>query len=124
MTGAPMKTPQRRPPGFPAAEAVVARPAAVEPAGAGPGPAPPARPAPPIPASAPRDPYAGAGTKQVNTRLLEPLHTRFVLLVRQLDDEGYRTSLTEILHALLEEGPDTPDEARELVRRWRRRREP
>lgn len=114
-----MKTPRRRPPGFPA-DAVVARPAIVEPAAAPPA----ARPASPARSSVPRDPYAGAGTRQVNTRLLEPLHTRYVLLVRELDDEGYRTSLTEILHALLEEGPATADEARELVRRWRRRREP
>jgi hypothetical protein len=123
MTGAPMKTPTRRPPGFPAADAVVARPA-VEPAADPAATDAATAQTPPAAGRAPRDPYAGAGTKQVNTRLLEPLHTRYVQLVRQLEDEGYRTSLTELLHALMEEGPATPDDARELVRRWRRRREP
>jgi hypothetical protein len=45
-------------------------------------------------------------------------------LVRELGDDGYPTSFTEILHALLDEGPTTADEAREAVRAWRRRREP
>lgn len=126
----PMKTPARRPPGFPAADPVV-RPAPAARAGAksrsgaaAKAVVPAQATAPPTPPTAPRDPYAGAATKQVNTRLLEPLHTRYVHLVRELDDAGYRTSLTEILHALLEDGPETAEEARQLVRDWRRRRDP
>jgi hypothetical protein len=72
----------------------------------------------------PRDPYAGAASRQVNTRLLEPLHARYMQLVRELGDNGYQTSFTELLHALLDDGPATADEARERVRAWRRRREP
>lgn len=71
-----------------------------------------------------RDPYAGAPSRQYNTRLLEPLHARYVQLVRDLEDEGYRTTMTELVHALLDAGPQTPAEARELVRGWRRKREP
>ena len=126
MTDKPMKTPQRRPPGFPATDAVVALAPAEAPAEAAlahPRTASALGPTSSLEA-APRDPYAGAATKQVNTRLLEPLHTRYVQLVRELGDEGYKTSLTEILHALLADGPTTPEEARRLVRAWRRRREP
>src|SRR4051794_39537981 len=53
--------------------------------------------APPADASA----YAGAATRQFNTRLLEPLHRRYMRLVRDLADEGYETSMTELVHALL-----------------------
>jgi hypothetical protein len=76
------------------------------------------------PSQTPRDPYAGAASRQVNTRLLEPLHARYMQLVRELGDDGYQTSFTELLHALLDDGPVTADEARERVRAWRRRREP
>ena len=55
-----------------------------------------------------------------NVRLLAPLHERYARLVRRLADEGFKTTSTEIVHALLYEGPDDPDAARELVRRWRR----
>jgi len=72
----------------------------------------------------PRDPYAGVASRQVNTRLLEPLHARYMRLVRELGDDDYQTSFTELLHALLDDGPTTADEARERVRAWRRRREP
>lgn len=71
-----------------------------------------------------RDPYADAPSRQFNTRLLEPLHARYVQLVRELEAEGYRTTMTELLHALLDAGPTGTDEARELVRAWRRKREP
>lgn len=70
-------------------------------------------------ASAP-SPYAGAGSAQFNLRLLTPLHERYARLVRQLADDGFKTTSTEIVHALLHEGPDDPAAARELVRRWRR----
>jgi hypothetical protein len=60
-------------------------------------------------------PYAGAGSRQVNTRLLEPLRSRYTQLVRELGDDGYPASFTEILHALLDDGPATADEAREVT---------
>jgi hypothetical protein len=145
MTDPPMKTPRRRPPGFAdpsqrLPDGVIARPAhAAEEATADveqPPPSPPAlavaatppaqpksKPRRPTP-EVPRDPYAGAASRQVNTRLLEPLHSRYMQLVRELGDEGYPTSFTEILHALLDDGPTTADDAREIVRAWRRRREP
>ncbi len=51
---------------------------------------------------------------------MAPLLLRYKRLLRDLDDEGFDSTLTELVHALLHEGPGTPDEARELVRRWRR----
>lgn len=111
----PMKTPaRRRPPGF--ADPPDTPPPPIE-------ARPPLAVAPVAPERA-RDPYAGAASRQVNTRLLEPLHTRYMQVVRELEDDGYKTSFTELLHALLDTGPTTADEARELVRAWRRRREP
>jgi len=65
------------------------------------------------------NPYTGAGTTSLNVRVLVPLHARYRQLVRALEDEGYRTSSTEIFQALLHFGPANTDEARELIRRWR-----
>lgn len=65
------------------------------------------------------NPYTGAGTTSLNVRVLVPLHGRYRQLVRALEDEGYRTSSTEIFQALLHFGPPNTDEARELIRRWR-----
>jgi hypothetical protein len=64
----------------------------------------------------------GAATRQFNTRLLEPLHQRYMRLVRDLADEGYDTSMTELVHALLHEGPTTAAQARAKVRAWRQLR--
>lgn len=136
MTTPPMKTPRRRPPGFaetrPLADGVVARPAVAGAASASRETrtretrSPVVMPAPAVDndGGAMRDPYAGAATRQVNMRLFEPLHSRYMRLVRDLADDGYRTSLTEVMHAMLDTGPATRDEVRELVRAWRRRREP
>jgi hypothetical protein len=55
----------------------------------------------------------------MNVRVLVPLHDRYARLVRQLADAGFDTTATEILHALLHEGPSDVMEARALVRRWR-----
>lgn len=70
----------------------------------------------------PANPYVGAGTRQFNTRLLEPLHRRYMRLVRDLADEGYTTSMTELLHALLHDGPPSTAEARDKIRAWRQLR--
>jgi hypothetical protein len=55
----------------------------------------------------------------MNVRVLMPLHERYSRLVRQLADDGFDTTATEILHALLHEGPSDVAAARALVRRWR-----
>jgi hypothetical protein len=52
--------------------------------------------------------------------VMAPLLARYKRLVRDLDDEGFDTTVTELVHALLESGPATPAEARALVRQWRR----
>ena len=61
-----------------------------------------------------------AGTRQVNLRLLLPLHDRYRRLLRDCDAAGFETSLTELLHALLYAGPHDVETARRLVRDWRR----
>ena len=120
--------------------AASAQPRAEEPAVASPRPAKPARtrravpreipssqegetpgtPAVELAPAAGSDPYEGAPVRQFNTRLLDPLHRRYSRLVRDLANEDFDTSMTEIVHALLHEGPSTPEQARELVRRFRR----
>jgi hypothetical protein len=65
------------------------------------------------------NPYNGARSRQFNVRLLDPLKDRYEHLVRELGDEGIATSVTEMLHALMHEGPKTADEARALLQRWR-----
>ncbi len=65
------------------------------------------------------NPYTGAGTTSLTVRVVVPLHARYRRLVRDLEDEGYRTSSTELFHALLHFGPKDTDEARDLLRRWR-----
>jgi hypothetical protein len=59
-------------------------------------------------------------TRPLSVRVMAPLVARYKRLARDLDDEGFDTTVTELVHALLESGPATPDEARALVRRWRR----
>jgi len=61
-----------------------------------------------------------AGTRQINVRVLAPLLVHYKTLLRDLDDDGFETSLTELMHALLYAGPRTPDQARRAVRQWRR----
>lgn len=121
MTQPPMKAShRRRPPGFTEAPAAHQLPKSDGSPAAGAWVSPPAPPAQAAPVG---DPYAGAAMRQFNTRVLEPLHARYAQLVRELTDEGY-PSVTEVLHALLDVGPTTPDQTRELVRAWRRKREP
>lgn len=122
MTQPPMKAShRRRPPGFTETPPAHQAPNSDGSPAAGTSVSPPVPPAQAPPAG---DPYAGAAMRQFNTRVLEPLHARYAQLVRQLADEGYPTSVTEVLHALLDAGPTTPDQTRELVRAWRRKREP
>lgn len=48
------------------------------------------------------------------------LYERLTTLVRELEDTGYRTDRTELLHALLHfELPRDPGSARKLIRRFR-----
>jgi hypothetical protein len=63
-----------------------------------------------------------ASTRLVNFRIPVDLHDRFRSLVRQAEIDHprlRRPSLTELVIALLEEGPQTADEVAELIRRKR-----
>ncbi len=64
------------------------------------------------------------GTRQLNVRVLAPLLERYKRLVRDLEDEGFETSVTELVHALLLAGPESCEEARQAVRGWRRALDP
>jgi hypothetical protein len=72
---------------------------------------------------APRRPAADyATTRLVNFRLPADLHDRYKQLVREAEEGHPRLrhpSLTELLIALLEEGPSSADEVAELIRRKR-----
>ena len=63
-----------------------------------------------------------ASTRLVNFRIPVDLHDRYKQLVREVEHRHLRLrhpSLTELLIALLEEGPQTADEVAELIRRKR-----
>ena len=63
-----------------------------------------------------------ASTRLVNFRIPVDLHDRFRGLVREAEINHprlRRPSLTELMIALLEEGPQTADEVAELIRRKR-----
>jgi hypothetical protein len=63
-----------------------------------------------------------ASTRLVNFRIPVDLHDRFRGLVREAEVRHprlRRPSLTELVIALLEEGPQTADEVTELIRRKR-----
>jgi len=63
-----------------------------------------------------------ASTRLVNFRIPVDLHDRFRGLVREAEIDHPRVrrpSLTELVIALLEEGPQTADEVAELIRRKR-----
>jgi hypothetical protein len=63
-----------------------------------------------------------ASTRLVNFRIPVDLHDRFRGLVREAElnhPRLRRPSLTELMIALLEEGPQTADEVAELIRRKR-----
>ncbi len=51
---------------------------------------------------------------------MAPLLARYKRLLRDLDDEEFDTTLTELVHGLLLTGQTTSADARELVRLWRR----
>ena len=81
------------------------------------------------PDRAPKEPSAGgrraadySATRLVNFRLPVDLHDRFRALVREAEQRHPRLrkqSLTELVVALLEEGPQSADEVAELIRRKR-----
>ena len=76
------------------------------------------------PAGSPRRRPAAdyAATRLVNFRIPVDLHDRFRQLVREAEQAHprlRRPSLTELVIALLEEGPETVDEVAELIRRKR-----
>ncbi len=60
-----------------------------------------------------------AGTRQLNLRLALALHQRYRRLLRDCEDAGIDTSMTELIHALLHQGPDDVPSVVRLVRAWR-----
>ncbi len=63
-----------------------------------------------------------AATRLTNFRIPVDLHDRYRRLVHEAElrhPQVRRPSLTEVVIALLEEGPSTPDEVAELIRRKR-----
>jgi hypothetical protein len=56
----------------------------------------------------------------ITVRLMRPLIVQYHDLVRDLERDGYTTSVTELLHALMHAGPATKAQARALLRDWRR----
>jgi hypothetical protein len=69
------------------------------------------------------DPYGGSPKIPVTMRATKDLWDRLGALTRRLEDEGMRTSRTELTEALWHfHAPQTTDEARALIRRYRRAR--
>ena len=63
-----------------------------------------------------------ASTRLVNFRIPVDLHDRYRQLIRDAEQQHprlRRPSLTELVIALLEEGPETPGQVAELIRRKR-----
>jgi hypothetical protein len=63
-----------------------------------------------------------SSTRLVNFRIPADLHDRFRALVREAEERHPRLrkqSLTELVIALLEEGPQTADQVADLIRRKR-----
>ncbi len=95
---------------------------------------PPHRPTPRVPGFRASRPAADvapqsaidprAGTRQLNVRVLTPLLERHKRLIRELDDTGFRTNLTEVVQAVLHQVPADPAEVRAAVRVWRRALDP
>ncbi len=74
------------------------------------------------PAPDPRRANDYSSTRLVNFRIPADLHDRFRALLREAEDRHPRLrkqSLTELVIALLEEGPQTADEVADLIRRKR-----
>jgi hypothetical protein len=69
------------------------------------------------------DPYDGSPKVAVNMRATKELWDHLGVLSRRLEDAGVRTSRTELTEALWHfHSPQNPDDARELVMRYRRAR--
>ena len=65
-----------------------------------------------------------AGARQLNVRVLLPLRDRYKGLLRDLDDQGFDTTMSELVQALLHDGPVDADDAKRIVRKWRRALDP
>jgi hypothetical protein len=73
-----------------------------------------------IEAEAVTNPYAGMRKVQIPVRLFPPLWDRLDEFVRVLRDENLDVDKTALLNAMLHfNGPTSPDDARDLVNRWR-----
>jgi hypothetical protein len=79
--------------------------------------------APPRTRSQDGDPYGGSPKIPVTMRATKDLWDRLGVLTRRLEDEGMRTSRTELTEALWHfHAPQNTDEARGLIQRYRRAR--
>jgi hypothetical protein len=65
-------------------------------------------------------PRPTGGTRQLNVRVQAPLIDRYRRLLRDCQDEGLETSMTELVHALLHSGPSDVAAVRRLIRSHRR----
>jgi len=85
--------------------------------------APTSAPSQRVPSDQGGDPYDGSPKVSVSMRATKELWDRLGVLSRRLEDEGMRTSRTELTEALWHfYSPQNPQEARELVTRYRRAR--
>ena len=98
----PMRTP-RRVPGFPPPQAGATQPEPTDASGV-----------PPI-----ATPIRTAGSRQLSIRVAQPLHLRYRHLLRDLEDVGIESSMTELVNALLQAGPVDAASAQKLLRSWR-----
>jgi hypothetical protein len=93
-----------------------------------------AAPAPPASPTSPRTPDAqpvdtrsvleSVGTRQLNVRIPVVLHRRYRYLLRDLEDAGIETSMTELVNAVLCAGPADAAGARGLLRALREQSAP
>ncbi len=99
----------------------VAQPAAEEAPAAGLEPAAPERPAARRARRAAPSPAEFSGTTKIAyAHVPEELMDRYGRMIAGLKyDEKFTASMSEIIRALLHEGPQDPDQLRALVERWR-----
>jgi len=64
-----------------------------------------------------------AERRMLSVRVSSELHGRYERILRELDMEGVDSSMTEIVSALLYAGPQTSDDARQILRQYRRARD-
>jgi HPt (histidine-containing phosphotransfer) domain-containing protein len=66
---------------------------------------------------APSHPYTATGKRATTLRVEAGLRDRATRLIRELEEQRFRTNLNEIIQALMHFGPDNAAEARRLLAR-------